>query len=348
MHEYDFINRPKDLLTPEVVALLTCLHECRGRQDLFIEAEPDVLTALLEVAKIQSTDASNRIEGIYTTDERLRAIVQEKVRPRNRNEEEISGYRDVLATIHESYEYIVPRPNNILQLHRDLYSYSGSAVEGAYKNSDNIIAEKHADGTEIVRFRPVSAFQTADAIQDLCTRYNEAIEAGTYDPLLLMPVFILDFLCIHPFNDGNGRMSRLLTLLLLYRAGFIVGKYISIEMLIAKSKDSYYEALQESSLNWHENGNNYLSFLKYMLGVLIKAYNEFEDRVEYLRHRKVSKPERIKGIIERTAGKITKKEIAEACTDISLTTIERTLAELMASGFIDKIGSGRSTAYVKK
>ena len=161
-------------------------------------------------------------------------------------------------------------------------------------------------------------------------------------------MFILDFLCIHPFNDGNGRMSRLLTLLLLYRAGFIVGKYISIEMLIAKSKDSYYEALQESSQDWHENGNNYLPFLKYMLGVVVKAYNEFEDRVEYLRYRKVSKPERIKAIIERTAGKITKKEIAEACPDISLTTIERTLAELMATGFIDKIGSGRSTAYVKK
>lgn len=348
MHEYDFINRPKDLLTPEVVALLTRLHECRGRQDLFIEAEPDVLTALLEVAKIQSTDASNRIEGIHTTDERLRAIVQEKVQPRNRNEEEISGYRDVLATIHESYEYIVPRPDNILQLHRDLYSYSGSAAGGAYKNSDNIIAEKHADGTETVRFLPVPAFQTADAMLNLCSRYNDAIEAGTYDPLLLMPIFILDFLCIHPFNDGNGRMSRLLTLLLLYRAGFIVGTYISIEMLISKSKDSYYEALQESSRDWHENGNNYLPFLKYMLGVVVKAYNEFEDRVEYLRHRKVSKPERIRAIIERTAGKITKKEIAQTCPDISLTTIERTLAELMAAGYIDKIGRGRSTAYVKK
>lgn len=348
MHEFDFINRPKDLLTPEVVSILTRLHECRGRQELFIEAEADVLTALLEVAKIQSTGASNRIEGIYTTDERLNALVQEKVKPRNRNEEEISGYRDVLATIHESYEYIAPRPNNILQLHRDLYSFSSSAVGGTYKNSDNIIAEKHADGTETVRFRPVPAFQTADAMLNLCTKYNEAIEAGTYDPLLLMPVFVLDFLCIHPFNDGNGRMSRLLTLLLLYRAGFIVGKYISIEMLIEKSKDSYYEALQASSQNWHENGNDYLPFLKYMLGVVVKAYNEFEDRVEHLRHRKMSKAERIKDLIEKTPGKISKKEIAQACPDISVTTIERTLAELIASGFIEKVGVGRSTAYVKK
>ena len=348
MHEFDFINRPKDLLTPEVVSILTRLHECRGRQELFIEAEADVLTALLEVAKIQSTGASNRIEGIYTTDERLNAIVQDKVKPRNRNEEEISGYRDVLATIHESYEYIAPRPNNILQLHRDLYSFSSSAVGGVYKNSDNIIAEKHADGTETVRFRPVPAFQTADAMLNLCTRFNDAIEAGTYDPLLLMPVFILDFLCIHPFNDGNGRMSRLLTLLLLYRAGFIVGKYISIEMLIEKSKDSYYEALQASSQNWHENGNDYLPFLTYMLGIVVKAYNEFEDRVEYLHHRKMSKADRIKALIEKTPGKISKKEIAQACPDISVTTIERTLAELVASGYIDKVGVGRATAYVKK
>lgn len=348
MHEYDFINRPKDLLTPDVVSLLTRLHECRGRQELFIEAEPDVLTALLEVARIHSTDASNRIEGIYTSDERLKAIVQERVHPKNRNEEDISGYRDVLATIHESYEYIAPRSNSILQLHRDLYSYSSSTVGGVYKNSDNIIAEKHTDGTETVRFRPVPAFQTPEAMLNLCTKYNDAIEAGTYDPLLLMPIFILDFLCIHPFNDGNGRMSRLLTLLLLYRAGFIVGKYISIEMIIEKSKDSYYEALQESSLNWHEDKNNYLPFLKYMLGVVVKAYNEFEDRVEYLRYRKVSKPERIKAIIDRTPGKITKKEISQICPDISLTTIERTLADLTASGYIGKIGSGRATAYVKK
>ncbi len=348
MHEFDLINRPKDLLTPEVVSILTRLHECRGRQDLFIETEADVLTALMEVAKIQSTGASNRIEGIYTTDERLNALVQEKVKPRNRNEEEISGYRDVLATIHESYEYIAPLPSNILQLHRDLYSFSSNAVGGVYKHSDNIIAEKHADGTETVRFHPVPAFQTADAMLSLCTRYNEAMKAGTYDPLLLMPVFILDFLCIHPFNDGNGRMSRILTLLLLYRAGFIVGKYISIEMLIEKSKDSYYEALQASSQSWHENSNDYLPFLKYVLGVVVKAYNEFEDRVEHLRHRKMSKADRIKDLIEKTPGKISKKDIAQACPDISVTTIERTLAELVASGFIEKVGVGRATAYIKK
>ena len=321
MHEYDFINRPKDLLTPEVVAMLSRLHECRGRQELFIEAEPDVLTALLEVAKIQSTDASNRIEGIYTTDERLRA---------------------------ESYEYIAPRPNNILQLHRDLYSFSSKVVGGTYKNSDNIIAEKKADGTETVRFRPVPAFQTEEAMQNLCASFNKAIEAGIYDPLLLMPMFILDFLCIHPFNDGNGRMSRLLTLLLLYRAGFSVGKYISIEMLIEKSKDSYYEALQASSQNWHECSNDYKPFLKYILGIVVKAYNEFESRVEHLHYRKMTKPDRIKAFIEKTPGKITKKEIAQACPDISVTTIERTLSVLTASGFIEKLGVGKSTAYVKK
>ena len=348
MHEFDFINRPKDLLSPGVVSILTRLHEYRGRQELFIETEADVLTSLLEVAKIQSTGASNRIEGVYTTDERLNALIQERVKPRNRNEEEISGYRDVLATIHESYEYLSPRPNSILQLHRDLYSFSSSTAGGVYKNSDNIIAEKHADGTESVRFRPVPAFQTAEAMQNLCTRYNEAIEAGIYDPLLLMPMFILDFLCIHPFNDGNGRMSRLLTLLLMYRAGFTVGKYISIEGLIEKSKDSYYEALQASSLNWHENGNDYLPFLKYILGVVVKAYTEFEDRVEHLRRRKMSKADRIKSLIEKTPGKISKKDISLACPDISITTIERTLAELVASGFINKVGTGRSTAYAKK
>jgi len=163
----------------------------------------------------------------------------------------------------------------------------------------------------------------------------------------LIPMFILDFLCIHPFNDGNGRMSRLLTLLLLYKSGYIVGKYISIELLIEKTKDTYYEALQDSSLGWHEDENQYGSFVKYYLGVLLKAYKEFENRVEHLRYRKMSKPERIKAVIDQRVGKITKKEIMEYCPDISKVTVERTLTSLVKEGYVQKIGAGAATAYVK-
>lgn len=293
MHNFDYTERPEKLLVPEIVNQLVRLHELKGRQELFIEAEPDVLTSLLEIARIQSTKSSNKIEGIWTSDERLEAIVKEKVQPRNRSEEEISGYRDVLATIHESYEYIAPTPNNILQLHRNLYSFSSSSIGGTYKNSDNVIAETDKEGKSKARFIPVPAFMTADAMEQLCSTFVAAMQDGKYDPLLLIPMFILDFLCIHPFNDGNGRMSRLLTLLLLYRSGYIVGKYISVEMLIEKSKETYYEALKDSSVAWHESENDYLPFISYFLGVILKGYNEFEERVEYMRHRGMSKPDRI-------------------------------------------------------
>lgn len=193
----------------------------KGNRELFLEANQDELKTLLEAAMIQSTGASNRIEGIYTTDKRLKELVSQKAEPRNRSEEEISGYREVLATIHESYEYIVPGPNIILQLHRDLYSYSSGAVGGNYKNSDNLIAETEADGHQRARFIPVPAFQTAEAVEELCNHFLEAWETDYIDKLILIPMFILDFLCIHPFNDGNGRMSRLLTLLLLYKAGYL-------------------------------------------------------------------------------------------------------------------------------
>ena len=224
MHTFDYTESPKQLLTPEIVNMLSSLHEFRGKQELYIEAESDVLTALLDIAKIQSTKASNKIEGIYTSDERLEALVMEKAEPKNRSEAEIAGYREVLATIHDSYEYISIRPNNILQLHRDLYSFSSSDTGGRFKNTDNVIAESSKDGQQRVRFIPVPAFQTREAMNNLCYEFNNAIERAEYDPLLLIPMFILDFLCIHPFNDGNGRMSRLLTLLLLYRSGYIVGK----------------------------------------------------------------------------------------------------------------------------
>jgi len=347
MKIFDYKKLPKTLLTPDIVSMLTSIHEHKGKQELYIEAHADVLNTLMEIAKVQSTGASNRIEGIHTTDKRLEELVRDKSAPRNRTEQEIVGYRDVLATIHESYDYIYPRPNIILQLHRQLYSFSQTSIGGSYKNSDNFITETDADGNESIRFTPVPAYLTANAMESLCASFIESIEKGEHDAILLIPMFILDFLCIHPFNDGNGRMSRLLTLLLLYRADYIVGKYISLEKLIENSKDTYYEVLQESSTDWHENKNDYAPFVRYYLGILQKAYHEFEERVLYLKHRGLSKPDRIKAVIDRKIGKITKKEIIEACPDISKITIERTLTSLVKDGYLVKIGGGRSVAYGK-
>lgn len=348
MHKFDYKETPKQLLTPDIVNMLTSLHEFRGKQELYIEAESDVLTALLDIAKIQSTKASNKIEGIYTSDERLEALVMEKAEPRNRSEEEIAGYREVLATVHDSYEYIPIRPNNILQLHRDLYSFSSSDTGGRFKNTDNVIAESGKDGQQRVRFMPVPAFQTPEAMENLCNEFSNAIERAEYDPLLLIPMFIIDFLCIHPFNDGNGRMSRLLTLLLLYRSGYIVGKYVSMEMLIEKTKETYYEALHNSSAEWHNNQSDYTSFVRYYLGVVLKGYNEFQDRIEHLKYRKFSKADRVKAVLEKKLGIVKKSDIAKLCPDISETTIERTLKELLEAGYIEKVGKGRATGYVKK
>lgn len=347
MRSFDYIKTPEQLLKPEIVQMVGSIHEHKGKQELFLEANIDELKTLLEVALIQSTGASNRIEGIYTTDKRLEELVRQKAEPRNRSEQEISGYREVLTTIHESYEYINPRPNIILQLHRDLYSYSGRNAGGNYKNSDNVIAETDAEGHQKARFIPVPAFQTPEAMNELCTNFLEAWDADRIDKLILIPMFILDFLCIHPFNDGNGRMSRLLTLLLFYKAGYIVGKYVSIEMLIEKTKETYYEALQESSNGWHENENRYESFVKYYLGIILKAYSEIEGRVEHLKNRSLSKPDRIKAVIDNKVGKITKKEIMELCPDISKVTVERTLTELVRSGYIAKVGAGPATGYVR-
>lgn len=347
MHIFDYKNTPRKLLTPEIVNLLSSLHEFKGKQDLYVEADSDTLTALLDIAKIQSTKASNKIEGIYTSDERLEALVREKVEPSNRSEAEIAGYREVLSTIHNSYEYISPSVNNILQLHRDLYSFTGREAGGKFKNTDNVIAESDADGKQHVRFVPVPAFQVADAMESLCTEFNAAVDKAEFDPLLLISMFVLDFLCIHPFNDGNGRMSRLLTLLLLYRCGFIVGKYISVEMLIEKTKDTYYESLQNSSGAWHDNESDYAYFVRYYLGVILKAYGEFQDRIDHLRYRKMSKADRIKAVFDKRLGVIKKADIISLCPDISETTIERTLSALSESGYINKVGKGRATGYVK-
>ena len=346
MHAYEFDKQYQKLLTPDIVSLLTQIHEYKGEQALFIEAKADTLTKLVEIAKIQSTEASNRIEGIYTSDERLKKLVQDKTTPQSRNEQEIAGYRDVLSTIHENFDYIPPKAAILLQLHRDLYKFSGMSYGGSYKTADNVIGETDAQGNKSVRFQPVAAWETPEAVEQLCRAYQEAVGTGKMDPLLLIPMFILDFLCIHPFHDGNGRMSRLLTLLLLYRAGYIVGKYISIEKLIEESKETYYEALQQSSLGWHEGENDYAPFVQYTLGVVAAAYRDFSTRVQALAVSGMSKPDRIREIIKGTLGKITKAEILKQCPDISQITVQRTLTDLQKRGEIIKLSGGRYAAYV--
>lgn len=341
MREYNYEKIYAKLLTPEIVALLTQIHEHKGEH---AQVKEDELTHLIEIARIQSTEASNRIEGIYTSDERLQKLVKDKTTPRNRSEKEIAGYRDVLSTIHESYEYIPVKPGMILQLHRDLYKFSGMSIGGNYKPADNVIEEEDAQGNKRVRFQPVPAWETSMAMEKLCESYNELCSSGQYDPLLMIPVFILDFLCIHPFNDGNGRMSRLLTLLLLYRAGYNVGKYISIEKLIERTKDAYYDELQESSANWHENKNDYIPFVTYQLGIILAAYREFSDRVKIVAEN-TRKPNRVRDMIHGHLGKITKAEIMQQCPDVSQTTIQRALNDLVKSGEVIKIGGGRYTSY---
>lgn len=346
MRTYDYNKKWQQLLTPEIVTMLSQIHEFKGEQNLFIEAQSDTLTQLVEIAKIQSTEASNKIEGIFTSDERLKKLVTNKTTPRSRNEQEIAGYRDVLSTIHDSYEFIPVRPSIILQLHRDLYKFSGKSIGGAYKNADNVIAEEDNEGNRFIRFQPIPAWETPKSIEALCDAFDDAIARNEADSLLIIPMFILDFLCIHPFNDGNGRMSRLLTLLLLYRAGYIVGKYISIEKVIETTKDTYYEALQSSSQGWHEEENDYAHFVRYMLGVILSAYRDFSSRARVLTTSGMSKPDRIREIIKDTLGKITKTEIMQKCPDISQVTVQRTLNDLIKNGDIIKIGGGRYTSYI--
>ena len=345
MKTFDYHTLLQKVLTPEIVKLLTAIHELKGRQDVLITQRPAVLTGLMKVALIQSTGASNRIEGIETTDKRLREIVAEKVSPRNRDEREIAGYREVLSLIHENHAYIEPTPGVFLQLHRQLYSFSGDNAGGSWKNSDNVISEVGPDGQARVRFRPASAWQTPEAIAQLCTAFSDAWNNPLSDRLVLSAQMVLDFLCIHPFNDGNGRMSRLLTLLLFYRAGYTVGKYISIEKIIEDSKATYYEALEGSSRGWHDCANDYEPFVRYLLGILLKACRELDARTELLLGNPKSKPERIAEWVGQQIKPFRKQDILEALPGISGTTVERALASLLKSGAICKHGGGAGTTY---
>ncbi len=348
MHEFDYIEVPAKLLNPKVIALVAAIHEHKGKQSLFLNAKKDVLATLGDIARIQSVESSNRIEGIFTGSKRLRELVSAKTTPKGHNEEEIAGYRDVLALVHESHDCIDLTPNNILQLHAIMYKPTGSSIGGRFKVGDNSIVEVGADGMSRERFKPVPAVATPAAMDSLCAAYRAALEAGTYDPLILTCMFVFDFTCIHPFNDGNGRMSRLLTLLALYRADYQVGKYVSVEKAIEDSKDTYYEALEASSAGWNENESDYEPFVRYLLGVVLGACKDFEARVGDVDLAGRSKSERVAAVFDHRLGKVRKADILAECPDISETTVERALHELLEAGAIKKVGRGPATGYVKE
>lgn len=330
----------------EVLSLVAAIHEFRGRQERFLSQKPAVLDRLTEISMIQSTESSNAIEGIRTSSTRLKALVREKTTPRNRSEQEIAGYRYVLSEIHENYKYIPLKPNYILQLHRDLYRFTGASIGGRFKDSQNYIVSEDAEGNQFVLFTPPDAFDTPGAVESICAQYDRAVSGELLDPLIMIPVFIHDFLCVHPFSDGNGRMSRLLTALLLYRAGYSVGQYISLEKIIADDKVLYYDALEASQTRWHEGTDDPTPFIKYLLRVLVRAYRDLEDRIDIMEG-KSSPVDRVRKAVELKLGPFTKSEIMELCPSIGRSTVENALTALVEEGAIVRRGKGRSTVYYR-
>lgn len=331
----------------EVLGLVAQIHEYKGKQTLFLKQKPATLEKLVEIAKIQSTEASNKIEGIVTTATRIKQLCDQKTTPRNRDEEEISGYRDALSLIHESYEYIPIKSSYILQLHQVLYRYSQRGIGGRFKNTQNYITEIKESGEQIVRFMPLDPFETPTAIEKMCESFNRETDACEIDPLILIPAFIVDFLCVHPFNDGNGRMSRLLTTLLLYRAGYVVGKYVSLESKIEKTKESYYKALEKSDINWNNGENDLTPFIKYILGTVLAAYRDFEQRV-ILVEDKASAIDLVRNAVNNTIGKFTKSDIMELVPSVGKTSVENSLKILIEEGVVGRDGKGKATFYFRR
>ncbi|MBQ3295224.1 MAG: Fic family protein [Erysipelotrichaceae bacterium] len=349
MRSFDYNKFAYKTWDTDILNLIAKIHECKGRQDLYIRQKPIELDRLVEIARVQSTEASNRIEGIVTTSSRMKQLFKEKTMPRNRDEDEIMGYRDVLNTIHGSYEYIPIRSSNIQQLHRDLLKRSGSSFGGNFKNVQNYISETREDGSTVTRLVPVGPSDTPQAVDDLCNAYESAIGNEKVDALILIPAFISDFLCIHPFNDANGRMSRLLTLLLLYQNGYKVGKYISIEKQIEKTKDRYYDALEESDQGWHENTNDSTPFIRYMLQVILACYTEFEERVGMMSEtgERNTSYDIVKRYVERKIGMFTGAEAVASCPSLGRSSVLSALKKLTAEGYIIRKGSGRNSYYVR-
>ena len=330
----------------EILGLIAAIYKEAGKQEMYLKQRPEELEKLVEIAKVQSTEASNAIEGIVTTSTRIRQLVEEKTVPRNRDEQEIAGYRDALNIIHENFDAIPITRNYILQLHKVLYSHMNNPMAGQTKSVQNYISATYPNGHTETLFTPLAPFETPEALERICDEYNRVIGNMEAEPLIVIPIFIHDFLCIHPFNDGNGRMSRLLTTLLLYRNGFYVGKYISLEAKIAKNKDLYYAALRQAQEGWHEGTEDAVPFIKYLLGIILSAYRDFEDRFSLVEQKKPAL-ETVRQATLSKIGRFSKQDIRELCPALSVSSIEGALRKLVASGELKREGNGKSTCYYR-
>lgn len=330
----------------EILGLIAAIYKEAGKQELYLKQRPEKLEKLVEIAKIQSTEASNAIEGIVTTSTRIKQLVEEKTTPKNQNEQEIAGYRDVLNIIHESFDAIPITQNYILQLHKILYRHMNNPMAGRTKNVQNYISITYPDNHTETLFTTLDPFETPEALDKICEEYNRVIGNMELEPLIAIPIFIHDFLCIHPFNDGNGRMSRLLTTLLLYRNGFYVGKYISLEAKIAKNKELYYDSLRRSQMGWHEGAEDPVPFIKYILGTILAAYRDFEDRFALV-ETKLTALETVRRAAQIKIGRFNKQDIRELCPSLSNSSIEGAFRKMVASGELKREGSGKNTYYIR-
>ena len=330
----------------DMLGYIAAIYREAGKQEQYLKQRPEELEKLVEIAKIQSTEASNAIEGIITTNTRIKQLVEERTAPKNRDEQEIAGYRDVLNIIHESFDAIPITKNYILQLHKIMYSHMNNPLAGQTKNVQNYISASYPDGHSEILFTPLAPYETPEALDKICEEYNKVIGNFELEPLIAIPVFIHDFLCIHPFNDGNGRMSRLLTTLLLYRSGFYVGKYISLEAKIAKDKDLYYDALSRSQDGWHEGTEDVIPFIKYILSTILAAYKDFGDRFSIVEE-KLPAIDMVKKAAEYKIGRFTKQDIRELCPSLSISSIEGSLRKLVENGEFKREGVGKSTFYIR-
>lgn len=346
MRNFNYSSIREKKWDSEVLSLVAAIYKEAGKQELYLKQHPYELEKLVEIAKIQSTEASNAIEGIITTSTRIRQLVQEKTTPRNRDEQEIAGYRDVLGIIHESFDVIPITQNYILQLHKIMYSHMNNPLAGRTKNVQNYISASYPDGHSEILFTPLAPYDTPEALDKLCSEYNRVIGNFELEPLIAIPVFVHDFLCIHPFNDGNGRMSRLLTTLLLYRCGFYVGKYISLEAKIAKNKDLYYESLAASRHGWHEGTDDPVPFIKYLLGTILSAYKDFEDRYSLVEIKR-SALDMVRLSCMNRIGRFSKQDIRELCPSLSISSVEGALRKLVDSGELKREGLGKNTCYYR-